>query len=44
MECCRYFMNADMEKHYDVDMEAIKQYFPLEVLMRLHVPLCFLPQ
>ena len=35
MECCRYFMNADMEKHYDVDMEAIKQYFPVEVL---HIP------
>ncbi len=34
-------MNADMEKYYDVDMEAIKQYFPLEVLTRMHVVLCF---
>jgi hypothetical protein len=27
----RYFMNVDMERRCDVDMEAIKQYFPLEV-------------
>ena len=27
----RYYMNKHMEKEYDVNLEAVKQYFPLEV-------------